>query len=114
MTSAVVEIKKNDTLRAPLDKRSDMAEILARMKAAARVTNPPSYEERVQRLEKLEATLLKRKGAIADAVHKDFGGRSRHESLLAEVYVTVAALRHARSVHRPEHGLPPTELPAGV
>ena len=34
--------------------------------------------------------------ALADAVHQDFGGRSRHETFLAEILPSAEGLKHAR------------------
>jgi acyl-CoA reductase-like NAD-dependent aldehyde dehydrogenase len=70
---------------------------LSRMKAAQRKSGAPSYEDRLASLEKLERALLTRKGAIADAISRDFGNRSRHESMVSEVFIVLAAIKHARA-----------------
>jgi coniferyl-aldehyde dehydrogenase len=78
-------------------KSARAAEILEAMKKAQRGKAPPTYEERIARLESLEASLLKHKKAVCDAIAEDFGNRSRHESLIAEVFVTESAIKHART-----------------
>jgi coniferyl-aldehyde dehydrogenase len=75
----------------------DLRATLERMKAAARKSGAPSYEERIRSLEKLEQALVSRKNAIADAVSRDFGNRSRHETLVSEVFLVVSAIKHARA-----------------
>src|ERR1700722_3820152 len=70
---------------------------LASMKEAQRKSGAPSYEDRLRTLEKLERALLARKGAIADAISRDFGNRSRHESMVAEIFLVAAAIKHARA-----------------
>jgi coniferyl-aldehyde dehydrogenase len=74
----------------------DMAALLKRMQAAQRGKKAPSYDERMQHLERLEKAILRRKEAIADVISKDFGNRCRVESMVAEVFITVAAIRYAR------------------
>ena len=57
---------------------------------------PLSLDRRRALLEALVATLLRHAEAIAAAIDADFGGRSREETLLAEVKLVVDAARHAR------------------
>jgi len=76
--------------------RPDMHAILKTMRAAHKASPAPTYEERIAWLDKLEAALLTRKDEVVRAVSTDFGNRSRHESLLAEIFVVVGAIKHAR------------------
>src|SRR5947209_6689245 len=77
--------------------KEDMRETLRRMQAAQRASRAPSYEARMAMLERLEQTLLRRKDAITAAISKDFGNRSKHETLIADIFVTVSAIKHARA-----------------
>lgn len=70
---------------------------LDRMKAAQRRSGAPSYEDRIRALEKLERALLSRKDAVVAAISRDFGNRSKHESLVSEVFLVVGAIKHARA-----------------
>ncbi|HTQ43303.1 MAG TPA: hypothetical protein VMI75_11145, partial [Polyangiaceae bacterium] len=72
-----------------------LADVLRRMKEAQRKSGAPTYEERIASLEKLEHALLSRKNAIADAVSRDFGNRSRHESMVSEIFIVLGAIKHA-------------------
>src|SRR5580704_915187 len=76
---------------------ADMKETLKRMQAAQRASRPPKYEDRIAMLERLEQTLLRRKDAIAQAISKDFGNRSRQETLVADLFVTVQAIKHVKA-----------------
>ena len=76
---------------------ADMSATLKRMQAAQRASRAPSYEARMAMLDRLEQTLLRRKDAICDAISKDYGTRSRHESLVAEIFVVVGCIKHARA-----------------
>jgi coniferyl-aldehyde dehydrogenase len=67
------------------------------MKDAQRKAGAPSLEDRLATLEKLERTLVARQTAIADAISRDFGHRSTHESLMADVYVVLATIKHVRA-----------------
>jgi len=80
--------------------RGAMAELtclLAKMRAAQRKAGAPDYDTRVEHLDKLERTILARKHDIARAISTDFGVRSTHESLLAEVMTVINAIKHTRS-----------------
>lgn len=68
-----------------------------KMRALSRTEAPPSLEERRNRLTLLEKMVRDNKDAIADAICKDFGNRSKHESLTAEIFPLLAGIQHARS-----------------
>jgi coniferyl-aldehyde dehydrogenase len=75
---------------------ASLADTLARLRTLQRREGSPSYEERVRRLDRLEAALLRRKEDVARAVSRDFGNRSRHETLVAEVFVTLNTIKYTR------------------
>jgi len=85
------EAKHEDT------KASDLASILERMKKAQLQSGAPSYEKRVERLDKLLKGMLTHKDAIVAAISEDFGHRSKHESLIADVFTTINAIKHCRA-----------------
>jgi coniferyl-aldehyde dehydrogenase len=76
---------------------SDLQSILRRLKQAARERGAPTYDERIASLEKLERSLLTRKEAIARAIARDFGNRSKHETFVAELFVVLGSIKHAKS-----------------
>ena len=76
---------------------ADLAETLARMKAAQRKEGAPSADERIAALDKLEEVVLARKDALAEAISRDFGNRSKHETIAAEIFVLQSEIRHARA-----------------
>ena len=55
----------------------------------------PGRALRIDRLQRLRAMVEKHEAGFAAAIAADFGGRSRHETLVAEVFVVVAAAKHA-------------------
>ena len=69
---------------------------LATLKAACRKHGAPSYDKRIEHLEALKRVLLANKEEIARAISADFGSRSRTESLVAEVFVTIAGVDYAK------------------
>jgi coniferyl-aldehyde dehydrogenase len=71
--------------------------LLAKLKAAHRKNGAPDYDTRIEHLDKLERVLLAKKHDIAKAIGMDFGVRSKHESLMAEVMMVVTAIKHARA-----------------
>jgi coniferyl-aldehyde dehydrogenase len=76
---------------------ADLDAMLRRIKDAARKSAAPTYEERVASLDKLERAVLKRKEAIAKAIAADFGNRSKHETLVAEVFIVLGSIKHTRA-----------------
>jgi coniferyl-aldehyde dehydrogenase len=70
---------------------------LAKMKAAQRKSGIPDYDARVRNLDKLADVLLAHKDALAKAISTDFGSRSSHETLVADIFVTLGAIKHARA-----------------
>lgn len=75
----------------------DLGVFLRRMRSAQRSHQAPSCDARVAHLDRLEEALLRRKGALVDAIQKDFGNRSRHETLIADIFVTLNELKFARA-----------------
>jgi coniferyl-aldehyde dehydrogenase len=76
--------------------RSSLSATLAKLKAAQRKQGAPSYEKRIAHLDALRKALVSRKEEIARAISADFGGRSRVESLVAEIFVTITGLDYAK------------------
>lgn len=56
----------------------------------------PGRAVRIDRLERLLALTVQHETEIAEAISRDFGHRSRHETVMAEIFTVVAAIRHAR------------------
>jgi coniferyl-aldehyde dehydrogenase len=57
----------------------------------------PSLQVRLSRLDRLLALIDTHEAAIVQAIDADFGGRSAHETRLAELFVVRAGIRHARA-----------------
>ncbi|HSO38675.1 MAG TPA: coniferyl aldehyde dehydrogenase [Labilithrix sp.] len=75
----------------------ELVALLAKLKAAQRKSGAPDYDTRIEHLDKLERAIIARKHDIAKAIGMDFGVRSKHESLIAEVMIVVNAIKHARA-----------------
>jgi len=69
--------------------------IFKRQKAAS-LSAPLSLEERRSILEKLESVLVANQDAITEAVSRDFGNRSLHETKILELFPAVDGLRYTR------------------
>lgn len=76
---------------------AELSALLGRLKAAQRKSGAPDYDTRIAHLDKLEKALLARKEDFVKAIGMDFGTRSRHETLAAEVMVVVNEIKHARA-----------------
>lgn len=61
----------------------------------AYLTHPvPSLQERTQDLRTLQRFVREHQDALCDAISADYGHRSRHETLLAEIFPTVDGVDH--------------------
>jgi len=75
--------------------RDDIAERLARQRASFGAERYPSYKVRLERLARLLRLTIGNEASIAKAIDADFGGRSRHETMIAETYIVASGARDA-------------------
>src|SRR3712207_2745498 len=80
---------------SPLFEPDRLPEAFARQRTAFDRDGGLPLEARRAELTKLRALIKARADDFAKAVADDFGGRSRHETLIAEVGVLLAAIDHA-------------------
>jgi acyl-CoA reductase-like NAD-dependent aldehyde dehydrogenase len=71
------------------------AQFARHREAFARQPFPPAGDRNAL-LERLETLVKAHADEWADAIARDFGGRSRHETQLLEVFPSLEAIRHAR------------------
>ena len=85
---------------------STLADTLARQRRAYRLAPVPTLDERRQDLLALQRFVREHTDAICDAISADYGHRSRHETLLAEIIPVTDgiddALKHLRQWTRPQ------------
>lgn len=74
--------------------RAELRARVERMRAAHLARPAPSIAERIGNLKNLRSVLVAHKEDFARAIDADFGGRSRHETMLAEVFATLAEIDH--------------------
>lgn len=67
-----------------------------RLRAAWVSSPPPTLGQRSAALERLATWVLDHRDEIATTISQDFGGRSKYETLLAEIWVVVTGIRHAQ------------------
>jgi len=72
------------------------ASILALQKQAFLRDGPPGLTQRRETLKRLAHAVKASADELADAVRADFGHRSRHDTLMADIFPVIAAARHAR------------------
>ncbi len=73
-----------------------MQKILDRQKAAFLAQGAPEYKQRISDLDKLAQAIRLRVDTITDAIATDFGSRSRHEILIAEIHTTLSAIHYIK------------------
>ncbi|HBS56988.1 MAG TPA: coniferyl aldehyde dehydrogenase [Stenotrophomonas sp.] len=74
---------------------TELNTILRAMRAHQIAQGPATLEQRRDRLQRAARLLLEQRERIAEAISKDFGQRSRYQSLLVDVGTTAATLKHA-------------------
>lgn len=74
----------------------DLRAVFESQRAASREGGAPDYASRRESLDALLRAVLARQEEFVQAISSDFGGRSREETLLLEVFPLVSQLRHAR------------------
>jgi coniferyl-aldehyde dehydrogenase len=74
---------------------AQLPEALASLRVAWQA-NTPSYQQRMDDLANLHQAVIAHKQALVDAVAADFGRRSRHETLLADVMTVLDEIKHTR------------------
>jgi coniferyl-aldehyde dehydrogenase len=66
----------------------------------------PSYQERVADLRAMHRLLVENRDALADAVHRDYGNRSKFETLFAECFLNqegiLDAIKHLKGWMKPQ------------
>jgi coniferyl-aldehyde dehydrogenase len=95
---------------------AELARAFGAQKRAFAAEPYPTLKTRAARLDALIRTLEANEGRIADAINADFTNRSRHETIVAEIIVSIAAAKAAkkhlaqwmrpRAVATPVHMLP--------
>lgn len=80
----------------PANEDPSLESLFARQRAAFAANPYPSAAERRDNLTRLLQAILSRRDALADAIDADFGGRSKHEVMFSEIYVSIASIKHAR------------------
>ncbi|MDO8447875.1 MAG: coniferyl aldehyde dehydrogenase [Rhodoferax sp.] len=79
----------------PVDVIRNTLEDTLKLQRAAYFAHPyPSFDERRTDLLKLKAFIRDNRDAIVDAISADYGNRSRHETLFAEIFSVVDGVDH--------------------
>ncbi|WP_445115065.1 coniferyl aldehyde dehydrogenase [Acinetobacter sp. WZC-1] len=72
-----------------------LSQCLALQRADFQSSGVESYAERCQHLLNLKALILDNRDALMDAISQDYGNRSRHETLLAEIIIASDDINHS-------------------
>ena len=75
--------------------REALGATLARQRDAFHTQPLPTCEERIAHLRAMQRFVRDHKQAICDAISADYGHRSRHETLLTEVFPVLQGIDHA-------------------
>ncbi len=73
-----------------------MRDILARQQKAFLNDGAVSAETRIDRLDRAINLVFDNQHALVDAMSADFGNRSRHQSLMSDVYASLESLKHVK------------------
>jgi coniferyl-aldehyde dehydrogenase len=90
----------------------ELVQVFCRQREAFVAAGPPSLEERLDDLRKLKRAIQRNATRIAELICADFGNRSRHESLVADIWPVLSAIRHtAKNLSR---WMKPKRVPVGL
>jgi coniferyl-aldehyde dehydrogenase len=95
----------------PSQAKAELTALFLRQRAAFAVNGAPPLEERLRLLRQLAIAVRANRDAIADAASADFGNRSRHETLLADIVTTLNSIDHA--ARRLKGWMRPRRVPVG-
>tara|TARA_B100001027_G_scaffold187334_1_gene140073 strand:+ start:537 stop:1964 length:1428 start_codon:yes stop_codon:yes gene_type:complete len=79
-----------------MENQRSMEEVLKLQREHYLKEGPPSYELRIDRLNRVQDMVIKNKDRIIEAVNADFGSRSPNQSLISDVYAVLPAFTHAK------------------
>ncbi|MFP6584962.1 MAG: coniferyl aldehyde dehydrogenase [Candidatus Hydrogenedentota bacterium] len=74
-----------------------LMDILEKQRAAFLRDGTPSLEHRKSAIDKLHRIMVEHKQDFVEAISQDFGNRSHHESLMAEVFITINSIKHCKA-----------------
>ena len=89
-----------------------MRETFLHMRSAYQSDMAPTLAIRLDRLHRLSRMTIRHAQDIIDAISRDFGNRSPHETLIADLISVDEAIKHARS-HLPRW-MRPRRMPTGI
>jgi len=95
-TPAAVPMSTSGAVSNSMDTSVLLLEHLQRQKRAFLEEGKVSAQTRIDRIERLIALVLNHQNELCEAAAADFGRRSRHQSLMADVYATLESLKHAK------------------
>ena len=79
-----------------MENQKSMEEVLELQKNHFLKEGPPSYDLRIDRLNRVQDVVIQNKKRITEALNTDFGSRSPNQSLISDVYGVLPAFSHAK------------------
>ena len=79
-----------------MENQRSMEEVLRLQREHFLNEGPPSYELRIDRLDRVKDMVIQNKERITEALNADFGSRSPNQSLITDVYAVLPAFSHAK------------------
>ncbi len=73
-----------------------MKDILNKQRAYFIKNGPPSYDLRIDRLDRMKTLIMENRYKIVDALNDDFGVRSKNQSMATDVYTIIPSIEYAK------------------
>ena len=73
-----------------------MQDILNKQKAYFIKNGPPSYDLRIDRLDRMKSLIMDNRYKFVDALNEDFGVRSKNQSMATDVYTIIPSIEYAK------------------
>ncbi len=84
------------TEAAAIETESRFQQVFNSQRKQSRLNPYPSYEERLERLNKLESILINNQDAIAEAISTDFGNRASQETKMLEMFGLISGINYSK------------------
>ena len=73
-----------------------MQDILNKQKAYFIKNGPPSYDLRIDRLDRMKSLIMENRYKFVDALNEDFGVRSKNQSMATDVYTIITSIEYEK------------------
>ena len=75
---------------------AQIQQVLNKQKAFFIKNGPPSYDLRIDRMNRMKDLIMENRYRLVDALNEDFGVRSKNQSMATDVYTIIPGIEYAK------------------